>query len=85
MDFTTLAWIDSAGYHFVDFPTMLAAYQAAYQGVYGSDVYLGADSQDGQWVTIQAQASYDMAALGAATYNSFSPVTAQGVGLARNV
>lgn len=85
MDFTVLAWIDDQGYHFADFPTFLAAYQAGYQGIYGTDVYLGADSQDGQWVTLEAQASYDMAALGASTYNSFSPMTAQGVGLARNV
>lgn len=85
MDFTTLAFIDDQGYHFADFPSFLAAYQAAYQGVYGADVYLGADSQDGQWVTIQAQAAYDMAALGASVYNSFSPTTAQGLGLARVV
>lgn len=85
MDFTTLAWIDSTGYHFADFPTFLSAYQAGYQGIYGSDAYLGADSQDGQWVTLEAQASYDMAALGSLTYNSLSPVTAQGVGLARGV
>lgn len=85
MDFTTLAWIDAQGYHFADFPTFLAAVTAAYQGIYGSDIYLGADSMDGQWVNIIAQSFYDMAALGASVYNSFSPVTAQGVGLARNV
>lgn len=85
IDFSVLVWIDSAGYHFADFPTFLAAYIAAYQNIYGSDVYLGADSQDGQWITIQAQAAYDLAALGASVYNSFSPATAQGVGLARVV
>lgn len=85
MDLTTLVFIDAQGYHFADFPTFLQAYQSAYQGVYGSDTYLGADSQDGQWVTIQAQATYDMAAVGASVYNSFSPATAQGAGLARVV
>lgn len=85
MDFTLLAYIDDSGYHFADFPTFLQTYQNAYIGVYGSDVYLGSDSQDGQWITIQAQAAYDQAALGASVYNSFSPATAQGLGLARVV
>lgn len=80
-----LAYIDVTGYHYADFPTFLAWWTLQYQGIYGTDVYLGPDSQDGQWIAIQAQASFDTAALGASTYNSFSPLTAQGVGLARNV
>jgi uncharacterized phage protein gp47/JayE len=85
MDITTLAYIDSTGYHFSDYPTFLAWLQGAYQTIYGADVYLGADSQDGQFVAILAQAFYDTAALGSSIYNSFSPVTAQGVGLSRLV
>lgn len=85
MDFTTLAWIDSTGYHFADFPTFQQAVFTAYQNIYGSDTVVSPASQDGQFLTILAQSFYDMAALGASVYNSFSPVTAQGVGLARNV
>lgn len=85
MDVTDLAWIDSTGYHFVDYPTFLNWIQTAYQGIYGEDVYLGADSQDGQFLAVLAKAFYDTSALGAATYNSFSPSTAQGIGLSRNV
>lgn len=85
MDITTLVFIDSTGYNFADYPSFLAWIQAGYQGIYGADVYLGADSQDGQFLATLAQAFYDTAALGASVYNSFSPATAQGVGLSRNV
>lgn len=82
---TDLAYIDSTGYHYSDYPAFLAWLKDKYRGVYGADVYLESDSQDGQWLAIFAQALYDTAALGASTYNSFSPATAQGLGLARNV
>lgn len=85
MQISDLIFIDETGYHYADFPTILAWLQGQYQGVYGADVYLGNDSQDGQWIAIMAQAFFDVGAQGAATYNSFSPVTAQGAGLARVV
>lgn len=85
MDVSTLAFIDSTGYHFADYPTFLAWLQDQYRGIYGADVYLESDSQDGQLLAIFAKALYDTAALGASVYNSFSPVSAQGTGLSRNV
>lgn len=85
MQITDLVYIDAAGYHYADYPSFLAWRQEQYRAIYGADVYLGSDSQDGQLLAIQAQADYDTAAQGASTYNSFSPAGAQGVGLARNV
>jgi uncharacterized phage protein gp47/JayE len=85
MQITDLVYIDATGYHFADYPTFLAWRQDQYRTIYGSDVYLESDSQDGQLIAIQAKSDYDTAALGAAIYNSFSPVTAQGLGLSRNV
>lgn len=85
MTVAELAFIDSTGYHFADYPSFLAWIQGAYQGIYGADVFLGPDSQDGQFLAILAKAFFDTAALGASVYNSFSPTTAQGVGLSRNV
>lgn len=82
---TDLVYIDATGYHYADYPTFLAWVQAQYRSIYGADIYLGADSMDGQWTAILAQALFDTAALGANTYNSFSPVTAQGIGLSRVV
>lgn len=85
MQITDLVYIDETGYHFADYPSFLAWRKEQYRAIYGADVYLEADSQDGQLLAIQAKADYDTAALGASTYNSFSPVTAQGAGLARVV
>lgn len=85
MNVSDLVFIDATGYNCADFPTFLSWLQGQYQSVYGSDTYLGADSQDGQWVSIQAQALYDTAQLGMMAYNSFSPASAQGVGLSRVV
>lgn len=85
MQITDLIYIDDTGYHFADYPTILAWLQDQYKAIYGADVYLGSDSQDGQWIAVQAKAIYDSAAIGASTYNSFSPATAQGLGLSRVV
>lgn len=85
LDVTTLAYIDETGYHFSDYPTFLAAVQQSYRDIYGADIYLESDSQDGQWLAILAQSLYDTAALGGSVYNSFSPVSAQGTGLSRLV
>lgn len=85
MTVADLVYIDDTGYHFADYPTFLQFVTQAYQNIYGSDIVLTPDSQDGQWVAIQAQMLYDTAAIGASAFNSFSPVTAQGVGLSRVV
>lgn len=85
MDVSALVFIDDTGYHFADFPTFLEAVKSDYRSIYGADIYLESDSQDGQIVAIQAKALYDIAALGASTFNSFSPATGQGIGLSRNV
>lgn len=85
MALADLAYVDATGYHYADFPTFLAYFQDEYRAIYGADTYLEADSQDGQWVAVQAQAAYDTAALFAAVYNSFSPSTGQGDALSRNV
>lgn len=85
MDVTSLVWIDSAGYHYEDYPSFLSWLTGQYTGIYGADVYLGSDSQDGQWLGVVAQALYDTAALGAGIYSSFAPGNAQGTGLSRLV
>lgn len=82
---TDLVYIDSTGYHYADYPSFLEWRKQQFRDIYGADIYLEADSQDGQLIAVQAKADYDTAAQGAATYNSFSPATAQGVGLSRVV
>ncbi len=85
MTIADLVYIDSTGYNFADYATFLSWLTGQYQSIYGQDVYLEADSMDGQFLAILAKAFYDTAALGASVYNSFSPLTAQGVGLSRVV
>jgi len=73
--------IDAAGITMPVFDDVLAFFQDEYRAIYGADVYLGNDSQDGQWVAIIATAHYDACAAMVSTYNAFSPSTAQGGGL----
>lgn len=80
-----LVYIDETGFHFPDYPTVLAHMQETYRNIYGADVYLEADSQDGQWVAVIALAIYDCMCVAADVYASFSPLTAQGDALSRNV
>jgi uncharacterized phage protein gp47/JayE len=85
MAIADLCYIDSTGFHFPDYPTTLGFLQDEYRSIYGEDIYLEADSQDGQWLAVQALAIYDTMSIAASVYNAFSPSTAQGVGLSRNV
>jgi uncharacterized phage protein gp47/JayE len=85
MAISDLVFIDSNGFNYPDYPTILAYIQDAYRTIYGQDVYLEADSQDGQWVAVQALMIYDTIQVAAAVYNSFSPLTAIGDALSRNV
>jgi len=80
-----LAYIDATGFHYSDYPTVLAALQDEYRTIYGVDVYLEADSQDGQWLAVVALSIHETLALAASVYNSFSPVTALADALSRNV
>lgn len=82
---TELAYIDDAGFHLADFEDFLAFNLDAFRQIYGQDVNLDADTQDGQWVTHIAQTQYDIASLCAATFNRFSPSTAEGDALRRQI
>ena len=81
----TAPTIDSTGISAPQFSDILAYLQTQYQAIYGADVYLGNDSQDGQFLGIIASAINDSNAAAIAIYNSFSPATAQGNGLNNNV
>lgn len=78
---TISAFVDSTGIHAPTYEEVLSALQDSYRSIYGADVYLGADSQDGQLLAVFAQAISDCNSAAVAVYNSFSPATAQGTGL----
>lgn len=59
--------------------------QGEFRRIYGDDIYIEPDSQDGQLIGIFALACADAAAETVAAYNAQSPSTAQGAGLSRTV
>ena len=63
------------------FADVLAYFQAQARTIFGEDINLDADTQDGQLVAIFAAAISDVNAQAIATYNAFNPNTAQGVAL----
>ncbi len=82
---TTAPVIDATGIHVPAYADVLTFLQTQFQAIYGSDVYLGNDSQDGQLLGIFAAAINDANSAAVAVYNSFSPATAQGNALSSNV
>lgn len=79
------ATVGATGISAPTYAQILAYFVSQFQAIYGADSYLGNDSQDGQWIGIIAQAVSDCNAAVIAAYNSFSPTTAVGTGLASNV
>ena len=69
-------------------PTYMDYYQflvATMQSIYGEDIYIDNDSQDGQFIQILALAMADSAKVLQSLYQSFSPTYASGAGLSRLV
>lgn len=77
--------IDENGITVPEYAVVHEEVKQAYRDIYGQDIYLEPDSQDGNLAAIFAEARHDLFSVIVATYNAFSPSTAQGVGLARVV
>ena len=54
-----LATIDGTGLHLPDYPTALEDVKARFRAIYGDDLYLEPDSQDGQLCAVFALALHD--------------------------
>ena len=78
---TLSATITDTGISAPSYSDILLSLKATYASIFGSDAYLEADSQDGQWLAAMASAINDSNSLSISVYNAFSPATAQGVGL----
>lgn len=85
MGATPVCQITAAGCVRPTFADCLTYVQASYRAIYGQDVVLEAATQDGQFLALLANAIHDANGETLAAYNSFSPATAQGAGLARVV
>lgn len=73
--------IDANGVSVPLFTDVLTYFQEQYQILYGQDVDLDPDTQDGQWIAVIASAVNDCNETIAATYQAYSPTYAQGAGL----
>ncbi|AIO25157.1 baseplate J/gp47 family protein [Burkholderia cepacia] len=83
---TTVApTIDANGITAPTYADIYAYLQAQYQSIYGTDVYIDPDSQDGQLLAVFAQAIADCNSVTIGVYNSFSPAKAVGAALSSNV
>lgn len=68
----------------ISIPTYEDVYQsliASFKAIYGNDIYVAPDSQDGQWIAVLAQAITDSNQAAVACFQAFSPTYAQGTGL----
>lgn len=82
---TLAAQVTSAGISAPSYAEVLASLEASFKQIYGNDVYIAPDSQDGEFLALLAQAISDSNQAAIAVYQSFSPVYAQGVGLSNMV
>lgn len=77
--------IDENGLSLPTFEDVWNWLRAVYRAIYGDDIYIENDSQDGQLIGILSEAFHDAYSEIGASYESYSPATAQGVGLSRMV
>jgi len=73
--------ITSAGIAGPTYAEVLAALQNDMRAIYGADINLAADTQDGQLLATFAQAIYDSQQTAISVFNAFRPNSAQGAGL----
>ncbi|WP_038367828.1 bacteriophage protein [Bosea sp. UNC402CLCol] len=73
--------IDENGIFKPDYATVLAYFQEQFRAIFGQDIDIDPDTQDGQQIAIFAAAVDDANAMALQVYNAFSPSTARGVGL----
>lgn len=82
---TLAAQVTPEGISAPDYSDVLQQLRIDYYGIYGSDSNLDDDSQDGQFLSVFAQAVHDVNQLAISVYNSFSPATAQFAALSNVV
>lgn len=77
--------IDENGIYKPDYEEARSYFVAAFQGIFGDDIYVDPDSQDGQQIAILSSAVNDANAMAVEVYNSFSPSSGRGAGLSSTV
>lgn len=66
-------YLDENGLHIPTYTDIRDYFIAGYKNIFGSDIYLGEDSQDYEMISLYAKAMDDFAALAVDDYNSRNP------------
>jgi uncharacterized phage protein gp47/JayE len=74
-------YVDIYGIHIPTYTDIRDELIAQSKTIFGSDIYIEADSQDYQLISIFADKIYDAMQSAVLAYNNRSPVTASGIGL----
>lgn len=82
---TLAAQVTATGISAPSYADIFESLKASARNIFGPDLYLEEDSQDGQLLAVFALAIHDANQTAVTVYNSFSPQTAQGVGLSNVV
>ncbi|NHB93622.1 baseplate J/gp47 family protein [Photorhabdus cinerea] len=82
---TMLPAINKNGINAPDYQTILNGWKTIFRDIYGEDIYIESDSKDGVFLSLIAYVVHGCNNAFIASYNSFSPATAVGEGLSRNV
>jgi uncharacterized phage protein gp47/JayE len=77
--------VDATGLHVPSYEQLKTYLEDAHRAIYGGDIILTPDSQDGQLIAIYALAYNDAYAALVSVFNAFSPSSAQGANLSRLV
>ena len=73
--------IDASGISAPVYSDIYQSLVASFQAIYGSSIYVAADSQDGQWIAVLAKAIDDSNQAAISVFRSFSPTYSQGTDL----
>jgi uncharacterized phage protein gp47/JayE len=73
--------IDATGISAPPYNDVYQSLIALFKNIYGQDIYVEPDSQDGQWIAVLAQAMHECNQAAIACFRSFSPTYSQGAAL----
>lgn len=74
-------YIDAAGMHVPEYESIRLGMSDAFRAIYGQDINLDPDTQDGQLIGVLSLALYDYGVSALAAFQSFRPDQSQGEGL----
>lgn len=78
-------FVDETGLHIPEYNSVKSTLESAWRGIFGEDIYIDPDSQDGQLIAVFSLALLDTYHALEQVYQGFSPSTATGETLSRVV